>query len=111
MAGNLLLAGVPFNDYGVGEWVGAVVMYGVLGWLQDVRSGGGYKRPSLVRTRLISIRPVGTSRRRADGTRPGSRNRLIPMQLADRVHRLTGWDRNVPVAGGSHVGIGARFDF
>lgn len=104
IAGNVLLAGVPFNDYGVGQWVGAMAMYGVLGWLQDVRSGGGYKRPGLVRTSLTRIRAANEESAEpghdpwthlAGGpttTRPGSPNRLVPMQLADRVRRLTGWD-------------------
>ena len=100
IAGNVLLAGVPFNDYGVGEWVGAMAVYGILGWLQDVRSGGAYKRPSLVRTRLTrfgvaneeSAEPGRDQWARPAGapttTRPGSRNRLVPVWMMEKAARF-----------------------
>ena len=106
--GNVLFAGVPVNDYTIGQWVGAMVVYGALGWLRDAMSGGAYKRPNLVRAKLDPVRPANAEIAEANGepphrmrvvglpteSRPG--NRLIPMQLADRVRRLTGrqtgWD-------------------
>lgn len=104
--GNLLFAGVPINDYGVGQWVGAMALYGALGWLRDARSGGAYKRPGLLRANLAPVRaandattkgrrvsPPPASASGAPGTAgPQPRNRLAPMQLADRVNRLTGWE-------------------
>ena len=106
--GNVLLAGVPINDYGTGQWVGAMVVYGALGWLRDVRSGGAYKRPSLVRATLDPVRPARAEIVEGSGESPhrvrvpGSpiefrpRNHLVPLQLGERVHRLTGrrtaWD-------------------
>ena len=96
--GNVLFAGVPINDYGVGQWVVAMAFYGALGWLEDARSGGAYKRPDLVRATLDPIRSTLPARViRAPGAGdPKPHNRLGPMQLTDRVHRLTGrwigWD-------------------
>ena len=96
--GNVLFAGVPINDYGVGQWVVAMAFYGALGWLEDARSGGAYKRADLVRATLDSIRSTLPARvTRAPGAGdPKPHNRLVPMQLTDRVHRLTGrwigWD-------------------
>ena len=111
MTGNLLFAGVPINEYGLAQWVGAMVVYGVLGSLWDSREGGAYKRPDRVRATLGRVQPAANDAA-AEGSRdsptsapsiaaPGVatsklRNRLVPMQLADRVQRLTGgrigWD-------------------
>ena len=95
--GNVLFAGVPFNDYGVGQWVSAMAVYGVLGSLSDALRGGAYKRPDLVRATLDPIPPVNETT--AEGVRgsqpaawvagaPGAsgrqaRNRLVPMHLAE----------------------------
>lgn len=106
--GNVLFAGVPVNEYGVGQWVVAMAFYGALGWLRDARSGGAYKRPGLVRATLAPVRaanettaegrrvsPHAVSANGAPGVAgPKPHNRLVPMQLADRVHRLTGWEAN-----------------
>ena len=104
LLGNVLLAGFPINDYGIEAWVGAMVVYGVLGSLLDARSGGAYKRPSLVRATLERAEPVndttakGALRRSPSANAGGapraagqeSRNRLVPMQLTEKAHRLTG---------------------
>ncbi len=105
LVGNVLLAGFPINDYGMEAWVGAMVVYGVLGSLWDARSGGGaYKRPSLVRATLERVVPAndatvtGALRRSPPAVAggaprvagPKSRNRLVPMQLNEKAHRLTG---------------------
>ena len=64
--GNVLFAGVPINDYGVGQW-------------DPIRS----------------TLPARVTRAPGAGD-PKPHNRLVPMQLTDRVHRLTGrwigWD-------------------
>lgn len=110
LAGNVLFAGVPINEYTLEMWVGAMAMYGVLGSLWDAKSGGAYKRLGLVRARLAPIRAANdasvdergeSSRatnvaRASDACNRTTRNRLIPLQLADKVGRLTGrwtaWD-------------------
>lgn len=84
--GNVLFAGVPINDYGIGQWVGAMALYGGLGWLRDSRSGGAYKRPSLVRATLDPVRPANDATLQKG---PGSSlfqnarkpNRLLPAEL------------------------------
>lgn len=104
--GNVLFAGVPVNEYGVGQWVVAMAFYGALGWLRDARSGGAYKRPGLVRATLDPIPPVNeTTAEGGPGSQPAAwvagapgasgrqpRNRLVPMHLAEGVQRLTGWE-------------------
>lgn len=55
LAGNVLFAGVPINEYTLGMWVGAMAVYGIVGSLLDVVSGGAYKRPDLVRATLDPI--------------------------------------------------------
>ena len=102
--GNVLFAGVPINEYTLEMWVGAMAVYGALGSLWDAVRGGGYKRPDLVRATLHPMRGAnhaaadekGESSLSASVTRAPStgdrtpRNRLIPLQLADSVGRLTG---------------------
>ena len=86
VAGNLLFAGVPINDYSVEMWLGAMALYTALGSLLDVRSGGAYKRPGLVRATLDRIQPANDA---ALQKAPGSflpqearrRNRLLPAEL------------------------------
>ena len=110
LAGNVLFAGVPINEYTLEMWVGAMAVYGVLGSLWDARSGGAYKRPGLVRARLAPVRAANGATAEARPDPPTSalsiggpnvatsqpRNRLVPMQFVDRVRRLTGrrivWD-------------------
>ena len=109
--GNVLFAGVPINEYTLGMWVGAMAMYGALGWLRDARSGGAYKRPDLVRATLAPLPPPANAAN-AEGRRdlppsapssgtpgvatPKLRDRLVPMRHAHGVQRLTGprlgWD-------------------
>lgn len=104
-AANVLFAGVPINDYSTGAWMGAMVFYGVLGALEDARSGGAYKRPDSVRAALASTvsgeghchadedraraaSPAGSGHRYAE---PGSgNNRLVPMQHVHGAHRVMG---------------------
>lgn len=103
-AANVLLAGVPINDYSTGAWMGSMVFYGVLGALEDARSGGAYKRPDSVRAALAST-AAGEGHCRTDedrgraalsggnaprytGPRPG--NRLVPVQHVHGVHRVIG---------------------
>ena len=110
LAANVLFAGVPINDYGLEAWFGAMAVYGVLGSLHDVRSGGAYKRPELVRATLERIGSENDATVRSEHEPPQParvigaphapeakpRNRLMPMQLTDKVQRLTsrwsGWN-------------------
>lgn len=105
MAGNVLFAGVPINEYTLGMWVGAMAVYGALGSLWDVVRGGAYKRPELVRATLAPLPPPANAanaegRRDSPSSAPSSgapgvaapklRNRLVPMRHAHGVQRLTG---------------------
>lgn len=109
--GNMLLAGVPVNEYTLEMWVGAMAVYGIAGSLWDAMTGGAYTRPDLVRATLApNPRPVNESsveggRDSSPSARPVGapramqrelRDRLIPLQLANKVRRLTGrptgWD-------------------
>ena len=108
MAGNVLFAGVPVNEYTLGMWVGAMAFYGALGSLWDVVRGGAYKRPELVRATLAPLPPPPNAKGRHDSppsapssgapgvATPKLRNRLVPMRHAHGVQRLTGprigWD-------------------
>ena len=70
MAGNVLFAGVPINEYTLGMWVGAMAMYGALGWLRDAKSGGAYNDPIwYARRSLLSHRLRTPRTRKADATR------------------------------------------
>ena len=97
--GNVLFAGVPINDYGVGQWVVAMAFYGALGWLERrLRRVGAPTSDRTSARNARSIRSTLPARViRAPGAGdPKPHNRLGPMQLTDRVHRLTGrwigWD-------------------
>lgn len=103
-AGNVLLAGVPVNDYSTGAWMGAMVFYGVLGALVDTNSGGAYKRPDSVRAALAAnVTGEGICHTDEDRGRaalsdssaprsagPGSGNQLVPMQHVQGVDRVIG---------------------
>ena len=52
---NLLAAGVPINDYGLGSWLGAVAFWGVLGGITGRRSGAAFAFPDLVRASLDPV--------------------------------------------------------
>ena len=52
VVGNLLFAGVPFNDYTVGQWAAAMALYATLGAVVDWRRGGAFTFPDLVRATL-----------------------------------------------------------
>ena len=54
-AGNLLFAGAPVNDYGVGAWLTAMAVYMTVGVLVDRRRGGAFTFPNLVRATLAPM--------------------------------------------------------
>ena len=43
VAGNVLFAGIPFNEYTWGPWLGAMALYMVGGGLLDRGAGGAFK--------------------------------------------------------------------
>jgi len=52
VAGNLLFAGAPVNDYTWGPWLTAMAVYTTVGALTDRRRGGAFKFPNLMRATL-----------------------------------------------------------
>lgn len=52
VAGNLLFAGAPVNEYTWGQWLTAMAVYTTVGALADRRRGGAFKFPNLVRATL-----------------------------------------------------------
>lgn len=49
---NVLAAGVPINDYGLGSWLGAMAFHLVLGGITGRRTGAAFTFPDLVRASL-----------------------------------------------------------
>ncbi|MYN66184.1 MAG: PEGA domain-containing protein [Acidobacteria bacterium] len=84
IAGNVLLAGVPFNDYGVGQWVGAMAMapWRCTGFWGGCRTSGPVAATSDQVWYVQGLLPSGPRMRRApnqDVTRgrvPPARRRL-----------------------------------
>ena len=52
VAGNLLFAGAPVNEYTWGQWLTAMGLYSTVGALVDRRRGGAFVFPNLVRATL-----------------------------------------------------------
>ena len=52
VAGNLLFAGAPVNEYTWGPWLTAMAVYTTIGALVDRRRGGAFTFPNLVRATL-----------------------------------------------------------
>ena len=52
VAGNLLFAGAPVNEYTWGPWLTAMAVYTTVGALVDRRRGGAFVFPNLVRATL-----------------------------------------------------------
>ena len=52
VAGNLLFAGMPVNEYTLGPWLGYMAFFAVVGGLRDRASGGAFTFPDLVRASL-----------------------------------------------------------
>lgn len=52
VAGNLLFAGAPVNEYTWGQWLTAMAVYTTVGALVDRRRGGAFRFPNLVRATL-----------------------------------------------------------
>ena len=51
VAGNVLLAGVPVNEYALGPWLGAMAFWAAVGGFIDWRSGGAFTFPTSCRPR------------------------------------------------------------
>ena len=58
VAGNVLLAGVPVNEYTLGSWLGAMAFFAAVGGFIDWRSGGAFTLPDLVQATLDPMTDV-----------------------------------------------------
>ncbi len=55
VAGSVLLAGIPVNEYTLGPWLGAMGFWAAVGGLIDWRTGGAFKFPDLLRATLDRV--------------------------------------------------------
>ena len=60
VAGNLLFAGMPVNEYTLGPWLGYMAFFAVVGGLRDRASGGAFTFPDLVRASLERLPDTAT---------------------------------------------------
>ena len=71
VAGSVLLAGVPVNEYTLGPWLGAIAFWAAVGGFIDWRSGGAFTFPDLVQATLEPISDVSGGTDPGDGERRG----------------------------------------
>ena len=55
VAGSVLLAGIPVNEYTLGPWLGAMGFWAAVGGFIDWRTGGAFTFPDLVRATLDRV--------------------------------------------------------
>lgn len=55
VAGSVLLAGIPVNEYTLGPWLGAMGFWAAVGGFIDWRTGGAFAFPDLVRAPLDRV--------------------------------------------------------
>ena len=55
VAGSVLFAGIPVNEYTLGPWLGAMGFWAAVGGFIDWRTGGAFTFPDLVRASLDPI--------------------------------------------------------
>lgn len=65
VAGSVLFAGIPVNEYTLGPWLGAMGFWAAVGGFIDWRTGGAFTFPDLVRATLD--RMPDTARTEASG--------------------------------------------
>ena len=110
VAGNLLFAGAPVNEYTWGQWLMAMATYTTIGALVDRRRGGAFRFPNLVRATLERLpaapeaAPPGgdLEPRAACAPGPGASSGApgnAPGNTNDNAASVTGVTRR-PVAGG-----------
>ena len=71
VAGNLLLAGIPINEYTLGPWLGAMAFYAVVGGLADRSQGGAFTFPDLVRASLERLPDTAQAEESGRRDQPG----------------------------------------
>ena len=55
VAGSVLFAGIPVNEYTLGPWLGAMGFWAAVGGFIDWRTGGAFTFPDLVRATLDRV--------------------------------------------------------
>ncbi len=71
VAGNLLFAGIPINEYTLGPWLGAMAFYAVVGGLADRSQGGAFTFPDLVRASLERLPDTAQAEESGQRDQPG----------------------------------------
>ena len=107
---NVLAAGVPLNDYGLGSWLGAMAFHAVLGGITGRRTGAAFTFPDLVRASLEPM-PDTTGTEESGGGR-ASHAAVASESGAGGVetscYEAFGSGRAVAAAGGVDVRLGHR---
>ena len=71
VAGNLLFAGMPVNEYTLGPWLGYMAFFAVVGGLRDRASGGAFTFPDLVRASLERLPDTARAEESGQRDQPG----------------------------------------
>lgn len=70
VAGNLLFAGIPVNEYTLGPWLGAMVFWLAVGGFLDWRSGGASTFPDLLQASLERLPDTARTEEFGGGVEP-----------------------------------------
>ena len=87
---NLLAAGVPINDYGLGSWLGAMAFWGVLGGITGRRSGAAFAFPDLVRASLEPMPDPARTEESGGGVELADVEPVTPNRKAADPRRICG---------------------
>ena len=71
VAGNLLFAGIPINEYTLGPWLGYMAFFAVVGGLADRSQGGAFTFPDLVRASLERLPDTAQAEESGQRDQPG----------------------------------------